>query len=338
MKEKGIFFTFMAFLMVSAVLALSISISQTEIRQQRNTINKTAFEETNNQFNNIRQQIIVAKEGLASKSYGRFTPFKRFNAGADWFEIDQSLPLDEKHFETAYNALNLFAIFSEQKGGQGAEITVQSTLKDLTWFGTEEYPTIEYKLEPQCMFFYAEKDPEPTPWTEEGAFFRKGTAAGDNCKKDFSLNDVESYEVEIRIPELRKAPTTTGDFSDGGTTGPDARVTVIWENCEPDCDTLGFSNGVWETEAKLGSESSIEMELRAQVEIRVEYNPSQEDFFSTAISKNPTQAVDDSMLRIKASFEENVDEVVLDPNAFEFSVEKPAFGICRATDQAGCSN
>jgi hypothetical protein len=338
MDEKGIFFTFMAFLMASAVLALSVSISQTEVRQQRNTISEAAFEETNNQFNNIRQQIIVAKEGTASKSYGRFTPFKRFNAGMDWFEIDQILPLDEKQFENAYNALNLFAIFSEQKGSQGTEVKIQGTLKDTTWSGTEEYPTIEYRVEPQCLLFYVEKDADPEPRIDDGAFFRKGTVLGDGCREDFSLDMIESYEVEIRIPELRKTLTTTGDFDDGGTTGPEAKVTVVWENCEPDCDSLGFSGGIWETEARLGSASSIGIELKAQVEINLEYDPDEDEFFSMAISKNPAESVEDTFFRVKTTFAENVDEVVLMPDAFRFSVEKPAFEVCRATEETGCAN
>ena len=178
MQEKGIFITFMAFLLVSTILALSISVNQAIVGQEQNLADETAFDSVNNRFDNIRQQIIVVKEGDASKIYGRLMPFETFEVGENWFEIEQDLGNSSEYLENTYDALNLFKIFAEEKASTGIDVEINEVLQNKEWNSeNEDYPAIAYIVMPQCYKISIEG--------ENGIVqFGEGTVA-DGCEAGF---------------------------------------------------------------------------------------------------------------------------------------------------------
>ncbi len=193
MREKGIFLTFMAFLLVGTILALSVSVNQSGIGQEQNIVKEAAFSSTNNRFNNIIQQIAVVKEGYAGNAYSRFMPFEKFTTGDNWIKIKQTLPVDETFLEKTYDALNLVAVFAEEKGAEGTEIAVHDALQNTAWGGSENYPEISYIVLPQCLkISIGNEDSIGIPRFESGSI-----ADGDPC--DFDETSIESHEIEIHF-------------------------------------------------------------------------------------------------------------------------------------------
>ena len=134
MRENGIFLTFMSFLLVSTLLALSISISQAGIGAEKNLAEETAYKSVNNAFSNIRQQTTIAKEGYASVVYGRIMPFSSFEADENWIEIGQDTADSGEYLKNTYDALNLFAVFAEEKWQEGMQVNIESVIQDKEWY------------------------------------------------------------------------------------------------------------------------------------------------------------------------------------------------------------
>ena len=138
--QKGIFLTFMAFLLISTLILLSVSTSQIELTQEKNIVEEIAYGEVNRKFNNIRHQVAVAKEGSVSQAYAEMTPFSKLTVDQNWFEIEQTMPLEKTYFENSYDALNLSKVFVEEMVDEGIDANIVLGVQSVEWGGPDEYP------------------------------------------------------------------------------------------------------------------------------------------------------------------------------------------------------
>jgi len=342
--QKGIFLTFMAFLLVSTVLALSISLSQAEIRQERNLVEETVFREVNSVFNSLRQQILVAKEGPASKLYGRFTPFKSFEAGDKWFEIEQTLPVDDYFPENTYDTFNLFAIFVEEAYGKGIRVNAHEPLGDTRWGGPEDFPEVEYIVLPQCMKFSVLRDTTAGD-RDDMVAFKKGTQAGNGCEADFNPNDVEEYNIVVHLPNALSQVTCADWFHNGVDdcktdvgTGHYATITFVCEDAS--CISgKGFnSQGKKQVIVNLDpvEPGSAQVPVTGTDTVKVEYNPGIDDIMAVKISSSGVLPDPAPWFTARVTFKEDIREINLLPGSFGFSVKRTGFDQCTATSQAAC--
>jgi len=347
-NRKGIFLTFMAFLLVSTVITLSISIKQVEIGRGTSTANQAALKEVDSRFRNLRQQIVVTKEGTASAAYGRFMPFNKFEADRNSIELEQNLPIDGEYLKNMYNALNLFAIFAEEKASDGMDFRIQTVLQNSEWDigSTEEYPKITYAVLPQCMLFSSSKDSYTVDGIDENTVFSKGTQS-DGCEQEFEANNVAEYNIEITLPNVIQPPTCIGKFGDcddlpNNQTTPYAKIRLIWENCAT-CPDKGFDGaGIKTIAANLspsGSNSdliTIDIASGDTVSIRFRQPDAPENEILEISTHSDDATVAESTFKATIAFGNTIDEIKLVPGTFDFSVKKPGYEYCKATTDEGC--
>lgn len=327
-NKKGIFLTFMAFMLASAVIALTISQNQLASDQGENISSETAFKGANGRFNNIRQQIMVTKEGYAGSAYGRIMPFKKFTAGKNWFEIEQSIPADT-HIEKGYDAINLFAIFAEEKGSDGLEVDISHVSQSNYWDNSSE--PIEYIVMPQCYKFGIAQGADMTQFT-------KGEADNDGC--EFEENSISNYDVAIHLEDwVNVNGITCGEeFSacaDSGNPSLErySRIEFILDDCPDPCFATGFdSSGRAVISANLPQNPNSDTLVRVEYNNAADFEVSFEGFVPT-VSDNTKG----KLMKSRIEFNDPIEEIVLAPGSFEFSVKKPNFNICRATNETGCT-
>ncbi len=331
MREKGIFITFMAFLLVSTVLALSISVNQATIGQEQNLSNETAFDSVNSKFDNIRQQIIVVKEGYAGETYGRLMPFEKVKVGSDWIEIEQDLSNSDEYLKNAYDALNLFKIFAEEKASTGIDVEINTILQNTEWGGGDDYPEITYIVMPQCYKII-------TGGSSDIVKFEGGTVAN-GCKADFEQNSIKSYDAAINLKDYINVAEIfcQGEFSACSDVGdPElnryTKIELVLEDCPNPCTAPGFDE---EGKAVISTNLSENPEEETLVQVKYTSATNLQIRLAGSIIELDNN---DKGTKFKSliEFTNPIDEIILAPNQFEFGVKNEDFEICRATNEIGC--
>ncbi|GEM_PF-3362781 len=204
MNKKGVFFTFIVFLLVAAIIVSSSATKQTFSKQTETTIDETAFSSVNARFQNIYNEVFALKTGYPGRVQGRILPFyyKSGNDGENgWFEIEQNVPLEDTSTEITetFDALNLYSIFISEKSNNIDVTTVSNAAKNSAWGGTDE---LIYSVLPQCVKY----DPQPDTETLTPPYpivFQDKTSA-ECTAASFDPNDIKRIDLDIVITdELR---------------------------------------------------------------------------------------------------------------------------------------
>jgi len=337
MDRRGIFLTFMAFLLAGTVIALNASISQAELGLEEAKSEETAFRELNKRFANIMHQMNILGEGEAGKAFERLSPFDRLRSGENWVEVSQKMPAGEK-IKRAYDSFVLTGLFTKEKTGNSLLMEIQNAPKGREWEeGSEEFPEISYIIFPQCLKFWVGGD------VAEGEdpimTFEAGSKEEDGCETGFSKESIEAYETEIRL----NAPNFTGlqcqgvfaGCNDAGDRGKEAyaEVAVVLEGCSPsafpefgaDCTKTISGNldnvGPNFVEVYFGEGKSFKVKFL-------------ETDYTIELTKENLEKAE---FKVKTLFKEKVDEVVLEPGVFDFSLKNMEFEFCRGITGEGCN-
>lgn len=344
--QKGVFLTFMAFLLISTLILVSISTSQIELTQEKNIVEEIAYGEVNRKFNNIRHQVAVAKEGSVSQAYAEMTPFSKLEVDQNWFEIEQTMPLEKTYFENSYDSLNLSKVFVEEMVDEGIDANIQLGVQSAEWGGADEYPEIEYLVLPQCMRFSAFKDTDfSDDFIDDKILIKKGVEA-DGCKADFSLDSVKSYELEVHLPNVLANPVCNNAFA-GCVENPDldsgmpyAKIALVWDGCPGDL-SYGFDaqcNQVVAGNISPAVADWVEVQISANDWVKIRFEAASNEILDAGFSLLgvPPDPIPGLWLKAKTNFRKPIDEITLEPGLFDFSVRKPGFGLCRATEESMC--
>jgi len=337
---KGIFLTFMAFLLMGSIIALYASISQAEANFSSSLAENVAFGELNRAFGNLRQQLNIAKEGKAGAVQERLMPFDGFRQGMDWFEVRQEFPV-EVRLDKAYNAISLFRIFSSRVVGNAMEVEVQNALQSSEWGGSEAEPEIAYLVLPQCLRFSAGGSYEGE--SDKVAKFAEGSQ-DDGCVSEFRPEGIMASEAAIRVKMSDfEALDCEGVFAgcpDSGNREKPlfAEIRVVLEGCSPNCSVEGFdSGGTKVVSANLNNENLnfVELEFTSNERFKLKFTGSASEApYLMELTKTNQQSLG---FAAKTIFAEPIDEIALAPGIFDYSIRNPAFGFCRATTSEGCN-
>jgi len=152
MNRSGIFITFMVFLLVASVLTLHEATKKTDFRQEKAHIEETAFNNVNNAFNNLYEEVVsLNKEGFGKEIQQRAMPFG-YDFEKNSIILSQRLPTREASFDAYFDAINIYSIFANADDTTDLEIGT-STIQSEAWGGTEEYPDLNYAILPQCLLY-----------------------------------------------------------------------------------------------------------------------------------------------------------------------------------------
>ncbi len=294
--------TFTAFLLASTVLVLSISINQTEIWQEKNIAYEAAFKEVKNRFNNIRQQISELEEEYAK------SPFSKFETGEDWFLVEGKLPLEDIDPDDTYDALNLFAIFTEEKGSEGLGVEVQAVPQDSSWGGASgngaAFVDANYFLLPQCLKVSGRSIIEDGI-QKTNVRFEAGTI-GDGCTSLFECAKVVLWDIDVNsCVETHISGSGCGSENTVCTGGNGLTARII--SSSPPDDVLFI---------EIGAPVELAEGLEATFSVYMQFTEPIEEFNLVSLEGDPggLDLFDD----------------------FNFSVKKTGFELCKGTDESSC--
>ncbi len=238
MGNKGIFFTFISFLIIMAVFFVSLSINESTSKQNEAVADQSAFDSINNRFNDIYNRTISIKTGERGKIQGRILPFT-YDSGTDWMLVQQYLPLlnVQTVYDTTFDALNLYEIFAENNGISREYSTSITAQKNSEWGGgAADFNSV---ILPQCLSIEPEK-----PSNDKQILLRKGTtSAFDFCPTDFPEDAIKTMEITLAFSTGSDllSPECGGDFSgclnkaDEANGNPYAIVHLKVTDCVPKC-------------------------------------------------------------------------------------------------------
>jgi len=152
MNKKGIFITFMVFMLSASILLLHDATKRTDFKLERKHIDQAAFNNVNNLFNNIYEEVVsLNKEGAARDIQERAMPFG-YGFEQNSLTITQRVPVREALLEAYIDALNIYRVFTASSASADLNINT-GTLIDTRWGGTTEYPDLNYAILPQCLLY-----------------------------------------------------------------------------------------------------------------------------------------------------------------------------------------
>jgi hypothetical protein len=207
--QKGVFFTFMAFLLVGTLIVLTSSVEQAESDQETNLAEEAALNEVKNVYNNIEQQV----SGLGQIHAVKRTPFTNFETDTDWFLFEGQIPLQniasDDDLVDAIDALSLLKVFAEKEASEGMQVKVDAITQSSGWEtgswsgGTAD---INYLLLDPCLRISG---------------------------RSIIENNVE--KTSLRIEEVNE-PACTSLYNCAGTT--DIDIDVIWDPSNPIANSI----------------------------------------------------------------------------------------------------
>ena len=190
MDNKGIFLSFMIFLLITGVLALYNAANKAGSSREQATVQHSAFDTVNNAFNNMFEEVVnLKKAGFAREVQLRPMPFE-YNLSDNRIFLKQVLPQRDTVLKSYLDALNIYSIFANQQQ-DSLRFSTKVVAQSEEWgSGTEpEFPDLNYLILPQCIFF---------DLNASGTMvLRAGLAGEQRCKQPFSYADLNSIDVNI---------------------------------------------------------------------------------------------------------------------------------------------
>lgn len=339
MNNKGIFITFMVFLLITSILTLHNVAKLADSRQERKDIKGVAFNVVNNAFNNMYEEVVsMSKEGYARDVQQRPMPFE-YDFNGNSLLLSQRIPAREPTLNAYVDALNIYSIFANSDEGKADLDISTSTIKDERW-GGPGFPDLNYAILPQCLLLDVNKCCE-----DVNLFALRELQAGENgCIEGFDYRDFNIVDINIAI--------NTSGCASGGISGnlagteeeflPDSLLPYLWirvNEVNPQCPGTGCvvtGNGEEiirthfdPTDYTLPSEiDSLIIQCDSANWVRVKVGKQDDDDLFPLVVYNwmPNQAI---RADLNITFDQKVDLLYF--TGFSISVEKKNFPIKRRT-------
>ena len=205
MNRKGIFITFMVFLIVASILAANEAGKKIDYRQEQKHIDDMAFNTVNNAFNNFYEEVVsLNKEGMARIIQQRPMPFE-YDLNGNSIILHQRIPVMESTIRSYIDALNIYSIFINYSAEEDLDIYTE-TVKNTAWGGTMNPPDLNYAILPQCLLYDINGC-----CNDVNLMAFKALANGENnCVGGFNYGDFNVVDINIL---LNSSGCTTGSIA-----------------------------------------------------------------------------------------------------------------------------
>ena len=263
MKQRGFYYTFVVFLLVTLILITGLGVYRATAQQKESIIENTAFDTVNSRFANIQNEIFTIKTGYPGRQQSRILTSFDFEGGNDpcssepgavcdcdtsprgcgWTEISQPIPQADEQLADPFDALNLYEIFIKaQEISSDLNITAEAAKNDI-WDGTQT--SFSYLFLPQCVTYAPRPENLDPPWANFQTFFVAGQES-DGCT--FDVSSIKMIEVSIVVETVDATPVKLEKFEGKGVLSgdppptdpydPDTYPGLPWLKIEltvPDC-------------------------------------------------------------------------------------------------------
>ena len=189
----------MVFLLVASVLSLHEVTKKTDFDQEKAYIEETAFNNVNNAFNNLYEEIVsLDKEGFGKTVQERALPFG-YNLEKNSIILSQRLPVRESNLDAYFDAINIYSIFANADNTTDLNIAT-STIQNGTWnpadpADEEQYPDLNYAILPQCLLYDIN-----ACCADGNLMILKEIPIGElGCVEGFSYADFNAVDINIHV-------------------------------------------------------------------------------------------------------------------------------------------
>lgn len=296
MNCKGVFITFMVFLLAVSVLALHDATRRADFKQEEKYIDEAAFNNVNNAFNNLYEEVVsLNKEGYAKEVQQRPMPFE-YDFGGNSIILSQRLPVRKYILEAYIDTLNIYSIFANSEATTDLNI-VTETLQNSEWDETvETHPNLNYAILPQCLLY------DVNECCADGNIIalRELQDGEHGCIGGFGYKDFNVVDVNISINSMgcgstsRIAGNMAEEYEDfnAGETKPYLRISINESNAN--CP------------GEQSEDCPVTKEASGKAVIAKHFDP--EDFGSPETTESLLIKCDnDDWLRVKLGMENNED-------------------------------
>lgn len=301
--KRGVFFTFMAFLLVGTLITLTGLLSQAETGQDTILAQKAALGEVKNAYTDIDKQLL----GMKARYDAERTPFSDFQSGTDWVSATGEVPLQDLGSDESFDAINLFNVFLEEKENKGVLFNAASLPKDANWGGilTNGSADINYLILPQCLKVSGISEIE-AGWEKSTIVLEEGSLA-EGCTTAFNCSEIASFNFDLVS-------------SCGNTT-----INNACSTSSSGCGTQGTGN-YYEESFSSGSGTL----LYANME-KLQGSPGS---FDAGYDLDITFNSPISEIRVLSSGASGDLDIF---SNFKYAIKKAGFNFCAGTDEASCS-
>ncbi len=240
-NSKGVFITFMVFLLVVSILTLHDVAETTNYKQERKYIDEVAFNKVNNSFNNLYEEVVsLNKEGPAKDVQQRPMPFQYdFNENA--VILSQRIPVKTSMLTAYVDALNIYSIFADKNATADLNIATNA-IQDSRWGGVEDFADLNYAILPQCLLY----DINACCPDLNMMILRELADSEFGCSGGFDYADLNIVDINITVnttayidqtPPLQGTLASSTDAFDPLNTLPYVRITI--NEINPQCPGAG---------------------------------------------------------------------------------------------------
>ena len=184
MNKRGIFFTFMALLLLLNILGINSIIREQQFISKESVSEISALVIVNNKLNAILANIVeLDKENKIFNQ--RILPFN-YDIDGNTILIGQELPVWETSIGNYFDAINSYVIFIGDANYanvfDGIGVDINAT-KNPDWNGSSNQ--LNFIVEPQCLKYTVDVN--------------ESLLGAGNCTEQFDIDNVLRYDLNISI-------------------------------------------------------------------------------------------------------------------------------------------
>jgi hypothetical protein len=192
MHPRGVFFTFLTFLLIGVILSLLLFSSDSNQRFSETTVEISVLNAINTKYDDITDDIITLDHSIGIPGIQqRILPFS-YTEDGNTLTITQTLPIASGKLALYFDLINAYKIFVEDTNTQS---TFDGVLVDLNvptppaWGGSSPL-SAGFNILPQCLQ-YRITDTNNVSFSSESTI---------GCANDFSLTQLERIDINLSFP------------------------------------------------------------------------------------------------------------------------------------------
>lgn len=192
MNQRGVFFTFLSFILIGAILSLIVFSSQSNQRFAETTVDVSVLNAINSKYDDVTDDIITLDQTVGLPGIQqRILPFT-YSADANRITVMQTLPISSGKLNLYFDLINAYKIFvkdlNTQKTYDGVNVDLNVPVPT-TWGGSAPLKA-GFNILPQCLQYRIDD--------VNNVKFESSSKIG--CANDFSLSLVKRIDVNISLP------------------------------------------------------------------------------------------------------------------------------------------
>lgn len=192
MDSRGVFFTFLAFLLIGVILSLVLFSASSDTRFSETTIEVTVLNAINAKYDDITDDIITLDPTIGLPSIQqRILPFT-YTEDGNTLSVTQTLPISSGKLSLYFDLINAYRIFVEDLNTQQTfdGVTVDLNVPTPSSWGGSSPLTAGFNILPQCLQYRIHD-------TNTVSFSSTSTIG---CANDFSLSSINRLDIVVSLP------------------------------------------------------------------------------------------------------------------------------------------